>query len=451
MVHSQIHVLFTMERLVISIGLKSALGGCLRSLSTSVALNRNAFLGSQDPELLWKSMTSVSPQGKQRGRMRGLMRRKNLNMGKKLGHGPAGIQWSGLNATPDVFKSRDLADEDTKRQYEEEVEALQALKAKRFQRRERLTPLERGWAGGSPQGRIFTAPTTNELSVDFDGFKSILIESKMVSHMTTTGRDRRMSYLMITGNGQGLAGFALTSMSTLKAFKLAQLAVNRAGNRLMKVELYENRTVFHSFFSRFGSTMIHVSQRPEGTGIRAHRVIKAACDVIGIKDLEVHIDGRQRNYLHIMKAFFLGLLRQRTHQQLADEMGLHLVEMRPEEDNYPRLLASPKGSVRTKDEIGVNEILDFEAIAYEGHMPWVQYRKHLSISDDPNYIWPHQNHHRDLRRPADQLKQQKLDMLIDCGRVGSWLEPLYPECKPVVSYRRFKGLKRQEEERSDEA
>jgi len=43
---------------------------------------------------------------------------------------------------------------------------------------------------------------------------------------------------------------------------------------------------------------------------------------------------------------------------LANEKRLHLVELREENDNFPKLVASPdNGPVRTKEEIGYNEIL----------------------------------------------------------------------------------------------
>ena len=50
-----------------------------------------------------------------------------------------------------------------------------------------------------------------------------------------------------------------------------------------------------------------------GHGIKAHRVIKALCELIGIRDIECSLEGAH-NPLHMAKAFFLGLLRQRTHQ-----------------------------------------------------------------------------------------------------------------------------------------
>ena len=43
--------------------------------------------------------------------------------------------------------------------------------------------------------------------------------------------------------------------------------------------------------------------------------------------------------LNITRAFFLGLLRQRTHQVLANEKGLHLVELREENDNFPLVIS----------------------------------------------------------------------------------------------------------------
>ncbi len=102
----------------------------------------------------------------------------------------------------------------------------------------------------------------------------------MVSHMTGNfGRVRRLSHLMVTGNGRGMAGFALTLMPTGKRMGAIQKGVNRAGLKLIQMELYEGRTVFHDFFTSFGDTRLFVYQRPPGFGVEAHRVIKAACQV----------------------------------------------------------------------------------------------------------------------------------------------------------------------------
>ena len=54
-----------------------------------------------------------------------------------------------------------------------------------------------------------------------------------------------------------------------------------------------------------------------------------------IKRVFFYILGRTHNKINILKAFLIGLLRQRTHQELANEKRLHLVEMRAEMGNFP--------------------------------------------------------------------------------------------------------------------
>ena len=44
-------------------------------------------------------------------------------------------------------------------------------------------------------------------------------------------------------------------------------AVNKAGLRLMYVERYEDRTVYHDFFTQYGKTKIIVRQQPPGFGV----------------------------------------------------------------------------------------------------------------------------------------------------------------------------------------
>ena len=57
----------------------------------------------------------------------------------------------------------------------------------------------------------------------------------------------------------------------------------------------------------------------------------------GITDLYAKVEG-SLNMQHITKAFMLGLLRQKTHQVMADEKKLHLVEMRAENEFFPKVI-----------------------------------------------------------------------------------------------------------------
>ncbi len=180
--------------------------------------------------------------------------------------------------------------------------------------------------------------------------------------MTGIGRLRTFRTLMLVGNKNGMCGYNLSRVKHGVGSKTYLKAMNKAGLRMMYFDRYEDRTVYHDFFTNFGNTTLFVQQKPVNHGVEAHRVIKAICELVGIKDIKVTNEG-SRNPVNQVKAFMLGLLRQRTHQELANEMKLHLVEFREENDNFPKVVASPEdGVIRTEDQIGKDEILDFEMV-----------------------------------------------------------------------------------------
>jgi hypothetical protein len=53
------------------------------------------FFNHRPAQELWKCVTTVSNQGRQRGRAKGLVKIKNLHRGQKLGFGPARISFPG--------------------------------------------------------------------------------------------------------------------------------------------------------------------------------------------------------------------------------------------------------------------------------------------------------------------------------------------------------------------
>lgn len=75
----------------------------------------------------------------------------------------------------------------------------------------------------------------------FDGFETIVLEHKQVHCMTGVyGRVRRFSSFVITGNGNGLCGIGLAKSPDLRSG--LKKAKNRAGNKLMYIERYNNHT-----------------------------------------------------------------------------------------------------------------------------------------------------------------------------------------------------------------
>ena len=226
-------------------------------------------------------------------------------------------------------------------------------------------------------------------------------------------------------------------------------AVNKAGLRLMYVERYENRTVYHDFFTQFGSTRIFVKQQPPGHGVVAHRVIQAICQMVGIKDLYAKVEGSQKNVQHITKAFMLGLLRQKTHQALADEKKLHLVEMRAENDYFPRVVASPSdGEVRTKDDIGHNEILDFEMICFEGNLPAWRPPRGNPWERPGDGGWDKYVRKNWAYRAQQGVRQRmRVEHGDQWGSVRSHLHDKYPECVER-NWKKYIGMWREKKRQS---
>ncbi|ROT76006.1 28S ribosomal protein S5, mitochondrial [Penaeus vannamei] len=299
-----------------------------------------SFFNKLPADQLWKGVTSVSNAGKKRGRGKGVGKKmaKNLNRGQMIGVGRENIVWPGLNAP--ILRGKELIQQQKLPQdTEREAKLIKMRDTMGVFRPLRLDPLERGWSGNKMPGRSIGPP--DPIGEDsFDGFDTKVLELKTVTHMSGIfGRKRRMSMFVVTGNGNGLGGFALAKANTMPA--TMRKAKNRAGQKLIYIERYNDHTVFHDFFSQFGYTKLFVKKKPEGYGLVCHRAIRTICEVIGIKDIYVKVEG-STNIQNLTKAFFLGLINQKTHQHLSEAKQLHLVEFRKENLDFPGLWLPPR-------------------------------------------------------------------------------------------------------------
>lgn len=255
-----------------------------------------------------------------------------------VGMGRRKMVLPGLNAPVAAGKTV-IEPEDVGPDNEFSDKVKEARKSMEIIKKFRDHPLERGWSGRKAHGRHAGPPdVVNEVA--FEGFESTVLMLRPIFSMNgVLGRTKRMHSLVVTGNGNGLAGFADSIGNDPKA--TVRQARNKAGKSLVKVPLFDNHTVLHDFHSRYYFTTVFVERKPKGYGIRAHRIIKSICEAFGIKDLYAKAEGASGNQINVTKAFFLGLMNQRSYQEMADEKRLHLVEMRDENFNFPTVLASP--------------------------------------------------------------------------------------------------------------
>ncbi|XP_028396078.1 28S ribosomal protein S5, mitochondrial-like [Dendronephthya gigantea] len=195
----------------------------------------------------------------------------------------------------------------------------------------------RGWSGKTWRGREFGPPET-ATGDSLEDFQSIVLELRRVSNMTSGGRKRSQRAIVVVGNKNGAAGFAVgKAQSGISALKKAK---NKAAKYLYYVDRCEDRTIYHDFLSTHRKTKIKFERKPPGYGLRCHRIIRAVADCIGIEDMRCKITG-STTPISVVRAVFQGLLSQETHEQLAERKGLHVVECRPENSMRPMVVASP--------------------------------------------------------------------------------------------------------------
>ncbi|XP_028170413.1 small ribosomal subunit protein uS5m [Ostrinia nubilalis] len=392
----------------------------LKTFTTSPIACVN-FFNKLPAEKLWKSVTSVSNAGAKKGRGKGAgrIRIRDLNRGQIIGVGKINMLWPGLSAP--VIRGRELLKQQRLPDDPERMEKLIKLRDSMTKfRRIKLSPIERGWSGTRLPGRSIGAP--DPIGEDeFTGFDTKVLQLRSLLIMKgSLGRTRNYQAMVVTGNGQGLAGFGLGRAKEAPA--ALRKAKNRAGQKLMHFEIYNGHTVFHDFYTAFGKTKIFVQKKNEGYGLKCHRAIKEICQAIGIKDLRAKMEG-SNNLQHVVKAFFIGLLQQRTHQQLAEEKKLHLVEYKAENEFFPKVVASPS-EVRTKDQIPKDETLDFTQYVMND-------RVILKKKQFPPFYesMPHYKIYLKKYEKYRNHEKIRLNLKTEYGEVKSFLNDRYPEEK----------------------
>nr|ABF51220.1 mitochondrial ribosomal protein S5 isoform 2 [Bombyx mori] len=348
-----------------------------------------SFFNKLPAEKLWKSVTSVSNAGAKKGRGKGAgrIRIRDLNRGQVIGTGKVNMLWPGLSAP--VIRGRELLKQQKLPDDPERMEKLIKIRDSMTKfRRLKLSSIERGWSGSRMPGRSIGPPDP-----------------------IGEGGDRKWSRSCWFGLGK-----AKEAPAALRKAK------NRAGQKLMHFEIYNGHTIFHDFFTAFGKTKIFVQKKNEGYGLKCHRAIREICQAIGIKDIRAKLEG-SNNLQHIVKAFFIGLLQQRTHKQLAEEKKLHLVEYRAENEYYPKVVASPT-EVRTKDQIPRDETLHFVQYVMNDKVilrkkkfpPFYEKMPHYKI-----YLKKYEKY-----RNHEKIRQM---LKVEYGDVKSFLNERFPEEK----------------------
>ncbi|KHN82296.1 Putative 28S ribosomal protein S5, mitochondrial [Toxocara canis] len=380
----------------------------------------NFFMRRTGPEL-WKTITAVSKSGQKKGRRATRQPIRNLDRFYRIGSGPMKVQFAGLNAPLEIKKDPVMLVEQSEEEQKEEREKFKKIveekptSASKRRFREKLHPLERGFSGTQLVGQKLGPPPPVG-DVNFDDFQTYCLEVKRTSNMTRVfGRVHTMNALIVTGNGRGLAGYAVGKAAIHRTNNAIVNAMKMASRKLFFVELLEGRTIYQDFYAECRNTRIFAQRRPAGFGLICHPRLVKICEVIGIKDIYVKVEGSTRNYLALTHAFITGLLNQETHQQLAERKGLHVVEMSPHRHYLPEIVASPiLTDLKTDDEVLPIEKLKLDDFYGEGRYA-LRKKKVL-----PFYINTPGHKEAQWRKHPFRNQEQAMIRLLADGVVERW-------------------------------
>ncbi|POY70101.1 hypothetical protein BMF94_6875 [Rhodotorula taiwanensis] len=121
---------------------------------------------------------------------------------------------------------------------------------------------------------------------------------KRVVTMKSKGKQPSLYALVVVGNGRGLVGVGEGKDDA--APKAVQKAFNQAVRSMDYVERYEDRTVWGTMRSNFGTCKVEMRSRPPGFGLRVNPHIHQVAKAAGITDLSAKVYG-SRNPVRVIK------------------------------------------------------------------------------------------------------------------------------------------------------
>ncbi len=154
--------------------------------------------------------------------------------------------------------------------------------------------------------------------------KDKLVSVNRITKVVKGGRRFAFSALVVVGNMAGSIGVGHAKAKQVP--DAIKKATQSAKNNLFKIPLKEGRTLHHDILSKDGAGKVLLRAAPSGTGIIAGGPIRAACEVIGIKDIVGKSMGSS-NPLNVLRACLKGLKSQKSPKDIAYTRGKNIAEI----------------------------------------------------------------------------------------------------------------------------
>ena len=154
--------------------------------------------------------------------------------------------------------------------------------------------------------------------------KDKLVSINRITKVVKGGRRFAFSALVVVGNYAGSIGVGHAKAKQVP--DAIKKATETARNNMHQIPLREGRTLHHDILSKAGSGKVLLRAAPSGTGIIAGGPIRAACEVLGIKDVVAKSLGSS-NPINVLRACIKGFKNQNSPKFLANMRGKKIAEI----------------------------------------------------------------------------------------------------------------------------
>ena len=155
-------------------------------------------------------------------------------------------------------------------------------------------------------------------------FKDKLVSINRITKVVKGGRRFAFSALVVVGDQAGSIGVGHGKAKQVP--DAIRKATETAKKNLFKIPLREGRTLHHDVLGKDGAGKVILRSAPSGTGIIAGGAIRAACEVIGIKDIVAKSLGSS-NPMNVLNACIKGLKNQNSPKSIAKLRGKNISEI----------------------------------------------------------------------------------------------------------------------------
>ena len=155
-------------------------------------------------------------------------------------------------------------------------------------------------------------------------FKDKLVSINRITKVVKGGRRFAFSALVVVGNYAGSVGVGYAKAKQVP--DAIKKATQKAKGNLIKIHLREGRTLHHDILAKDGAGKVLLRSAPSGTGVIAGGPIRAACEVVGIKDIVAKSMGSS-NPINVLRACIKGLKNQNSPKFIANLRGKKIAEI----------------------------------------------------------------------------------------------------------------------------